>query len=53
MENLLLAVAITEGLGFIGVMITFSYRAGKLIQRLENHERRIEALEVDIKEVSG
>jgi hypothetical protein len=53
MNNLLLAVAITEGIGFIVVMLRFSYKAGKVIQMIENHERRIEALEVNMKEVSG
>ena len=45
MESILLAVAITEGIGFIGVMLRFSYQTGKVIQRLENHEGRIERLE--------
>ena len=49
MGSILLIVAITEGIGFIGVMLHFSYRAGKLIQRIEDHERRIEQLETDIK----
>ncbi len=46
MQSILLIVAITEGIGFIGVMLRFSYRAGKVIQCLENHEGRIERLEL-------
>lgn len=46
MDTLLLAVAITEGVGFIGVMLRFSYQAGKVIQKLDNHGNRIERLEV-------
>jgi hypothetical protein len=38
-------IAITEGIGFIAVMIRFSYKAGKVIQMIENHERRILSLE--------
>jgi ribosomal protein L3 len=44
-DHILLVIAITEGVGFIGVMIRFSYRAGQLIQRIEDHERRIGKLE--------
>lgn len=55
MQTILLIVAITEGIGFIGVMLRFSYQAGKVIQRLENHEGRIERLEtqtdISVKEV--
>jgi len=45
MDHVLLVIAITEGVGFIGVMLRFSYRAGKVIQRIEDHERRILSLE--------
>ena len=45
MDHVLTVIAITEGIGFIGVMLRFSYRAGKLIQRIEDHERRINVLE--------
>ena len=51
MDSILLIVAITEGIGFIGVMFHFSYRAGKVIQRIEEHERRIEQLEMAMKGV--
>jgi ribosomal protein L3 len=50
-DHILLVIAITEGIGFIGVMLRFSYKAGKVIQMIENHERRIVTLESDRKEV--
>lgn len=50
MDHILLAIAITEGIGFIAAMLRFSYQAGKVIERLENHDRRIGLLEEEARE---
>jgi len=50
MNTILLVLAITEGTTFLAVLIRFSYQAGRVIQRIENHDRRIVALETDVKE---
>ena len=41
----LLGVLITEGVAFVGSLIYFGYRAGRLLETIEGHERRILRLE--------
>ena len=46
MDSVLIGIAITEGVGFIIVLIRFSYHAGKVFQWMESADYRIERLEV-------
>jgi len=41
----LTVVVIAQGVAFIGVLVNFSYRAGRLLEKVDNHEDRIDSLE--------
>lgn len=41
----ILAILITEGVAVIGALLYYGFRAGRLIEKIEGHERRILRLE--------
>ena len=45
MNTGLIVLSIAQGLAFIGVLVNFSYRAGRLLEKVDNHEDRIDGLE--------
>ena len=45
MNTALIALFTAQGIAFIGVLVNFSYRAGRLLEKVDNHEDRIDSLE--------
>jgi len=45
MSNTLLGVCIAQGLAFIAALLVFSFRAGRLLERVDSHEQRLDVLE--------
>jgi hypothetical protein len=46
-DSVLIGIVITEGVGFLTVLIRVSYQAGKVFQWMESADYRIAQLEAD------
>lgn len=47
MDSVLIGIVISEGIGFIAVLIKVSYQAGKVFQWIKTAEYRFRQLEAD------
>lgn len=45
MTTAIVSICAAQGLAFIGCLVSFSYRAGRLLEKVENHEDRLDSLE--------
>jgi len=46
-SNSLTAVLVAQGVAFVSSLMYFGYKAGRLIEKIDGHERRIIKLEKD------
>jgi hypothetical protein len=45
MDGAVLGVIIVQGVAFVGTLLAFAIRAGRVLEKLESHEQRITRLE--------